>query len=130
MKYYTKEYNLFTIMGWISLGILFLFQVFSMFGGRILPYDVYFSISKVLIYPRTVFIVLLVISYWNYVIPLPQLQRIIIMVFLGGVIIFRTVDLFVGINWGNVGFLKAIVKQIPTLILFLFYWKYGIMPKL
>ncbi|MHA1518630.1 MAG: hypothetical protein ACTSRK_00470 [Promethearchaeota archaeon] len=130
MKYYTKEYNLFTIMGWISLGILFLFQVFSMFGGRILPYDVYFSISKVLIYPRTAFIVLLVISYWNYVIPLPQLQRIIIMVLLGGVIIFRTVDLFVGINWGNVGFLKAIVKQIPTLILFLFYWKYGIMPKL
>ena len=129
---YTKKYNGFTAVGWIACGVILLIRILVMWViWRLnLPFDQYNSLSNILSKVEGSFSVLLVISYVNYVRSLPKGQAIPVGILLGASIIFQTVNIFVGINWGSVGFLKGPIMKIPVLILFLMYWKLGILPKL
>ena len=130
VEIFTKKYNGLTYLGWFACGAILVIRILLMWvlyrlnlGNIVLVYDVIYKIQGG-------FNVLLMISYFNYIRPLPKAKAGMIGFLLAGSIIFRTVNIFVGISWGAAGFLKVPVMNIPVLILFLIYFKHRILPKI
>jgi len=127
---YTKKYDVFTYLGWAACGIIFLTQLFWEFIYNSLNISIQVQIGSVVSKIAGVCGVILLISYFNHVRQLPDSQMKLVGGLLAGAALIKAIDVFIGINLGVINFLKKPVLLIPVVILFIFYWNYGPLPKI
>ncbi len=126
---YTKKYDGLTYLGWTACGIIFVIQLFWEFIFGILDISVQIPISPIISKISGTFTILLMVSYFNYVRQLPDFQMKLVGGLLAGAALIKAINVFIGINLGVVNFLKNPVLLVPVVILFVYYWNYGPLPK-
>ncbi|MHA1745162.1 MAG: hypothetical protein ACTSWW_04120 [Promethearchaeota archaeon] len=127
---YTKKYDVFTYLGWAACGVIFLTQLFWEFIYNTLNVSIQLQIGSVVSKIAGIFGVILLISYLNYVRQLPETQMYLVGGLLAGSALIQIIDVFARINLGVVSFLIKPVLLIPVVIFFIYYWKYGLLPKI
>lgn len=127
---YTRKYDLFTYLGWTACGVIFITQIFWEFFFGMLDLTAQIQVRNTISTISGIFVVLLMVSYYNYVRQLPDSQAKIVGGLLAGAALIKTIDVFFGINLGVINFLKNPVLAIPVVILCFLYWNYGLFPKI
>ncbi len=127
---YTRKYDVFTYLGWTACGVIFITQIFWEFFFGMLDPTVQVQVGNAISTISGIFVVLLMVSYYNYVRQLPDSQAKLVGGLIAVAALIKLIDVFFGINLGVVNFLKNPVLAIPIVILCFLYWNYGLFPKI
>jgi hypothetical protein len=130
----SKKYNGFTFLGWFACVVILICLIYYAFLVSFIferiSFDTYIIVQDIVGYINGTAAILLIVSFINYIRHLEPPKHIVMYIFLGFLLIFRLVDMIVGVQWLDVNFLKGPVKSLPILVLVIFYWNHGIIPKI